>query len=131
MTTKTLPFGTISRLHILPADTAFNFTVMAASKAEHATPEGIETSLSAGLLIGAPAWAALSAGNMAKVPLPAGLQELVIAADPDEPGQRAAWAAADGFMAAGLRVRVVTPDNPGEDFNDLLQRQMAQAVPNG
>jgi phage/plasmid primase-like uncharacterized protein len=93
--------------------------------------EGIETSLSAGILIGAPAWAALSAGNMARVPLPDGLQDLVIAADPDEPGQRAAWAAADGFIAAGLRVRVVTPDTDGEDFNDLLQRQMAQAVPNG
>lgn len=41
MTTQTLPAGTISRLHILPADTAFNFTVMAASKAECATPEAM------------------------------------------------------------------------------------------
>lgn len=93
--------------------------------------EGIETSLSAGLIFGAPAWAALSAGNMARVPLPGGLRDLVIAADPDEPGQRAAWTAAAGFLAAGLRVRVATPDTPGEDFNDLLQRQTAQAVPNG
>lgn len=102
---------------------------------EHGLPlvigEGIETSLSAGILLGAPAWAALSAGNMAKVPLPPGLKDLVIAADNDLPGQRAAWAAADGFTAQGLKVRVITPDHGGEDFNDILQRQVAQAVANG
>lgn len=84
--------------------------------------EGIETSLSAGLLAGAPAWAALSAGNMAKVPLPDTVQEVIVAADNDATGQRAAWAAADAFLAQGRRVHVICPDIPGEDFNDLLQR---------
>ena len=88
--------------------------------------EGIETSLSAGLLMGAPAWAALSAGNMKAVALPDDCREVVIAADHDFPGQRAAWAAADAFMAQGRRVQVIRPDNPGDDFNDLLQRQRAR-----
>jgi phage/plasmid primase-like uncharacterized protein len=88
--------------------------------------EGIETSLSAGLLAGAPAWAALSAGNMAKVMLPDAVAEVIVASDHDAPGQRAAWAAADAFVAQGRRVQVICPDNPGEDFNDLLQRQMAR-----
>ena len=88
--------------------------------------EGIETSLSAGLLAGAPAWAALSAGNMAKVPLSDTVAEVIVASDHDVPGQRAAWGAADAFMAQGRRVQVICPDNPGEDFNDLLQRQMAR-----
>ena len=88
--------------------------------------EGIETSLSAGLLTGAPAWAALSAGNMARVPLPDGVREVLVAADNDPPGQRGAWAAADAFMAQGRAVRVLTPDLAGQDFNDLLQRQRAR-----
>lgn len=88
--------------------------------------EGIETSLSAGLLAGAPAWAALSGGNMARVPLPDSVAEVIVASDHDAPGQRAAWAAADAFMAQGRRVSVICPDIPGEDFNDILQRQMAR-----
>jgi phage/plasmid primase-like uncharacterized protein len=88
--------------------------------------EGLETSLSAGLLAGAPAWAALSAGNMARVPLPDTVAEVLIAADHDGPGQRAAWAAADAFMTQGRRVQVIRPNNPGDDFNDLLQRQRAR-----
>jgi len=88
--------------------------------------EGIESSISAGLLASAPAWAALSAGNMARVPLPDSVVEVVIAADHDAPGQRAAWAAADAFMAQGRRVHIICPDIPGDDFNDLLQRQKAR-----
>jgi hypothetical protein len=34
--------------------------------------------------------------------------------------------AADAFSAQGRRVRVICPDIFGEDFNDLLQRQMAR-----
>jgi hypothetical protein len=90
--------------------------------------EGIETSLSAGILAGAPAWAALSAGNMKAVQLPKAMREVWVAADHDPPGQRAAWAAADVFMAQGRTVRVLTPDTPGEDFNDVLMRQAAQVA---
>ncbi|WP_207541180.1 DUF7146 domain-containing protein [Sabulicella rubraurantiaca] len=86
--------------------------------------EGIETSLAAGLILGAPAWAALSAGNLPRVPLPPGLTHLLIAADADKAGQRHAWMAADRFAAEGLRVEVLTPDR--DDFNDLLQRQQAR-----
>ena len=93
--------------------------------------EGIETSLSAGLLTGLPAWAALSAGNMARVPLPDDVREVWIASDHDAPGQRAAWQAADAFMAQSRTVRVLTPDAPGEDFNDIVQRRMAQGVAHG
>ena len=93
--------------------------------------EGIETSLSAGLLTGAPAWAALSAGNMARVPLPDGVREVLVAADNDPPGQRGAWAAADAFMAQGRAVRVLTPDTAGEDFNDIVQRRAARGVAHG
>ncbi|MDQ6747733.1 MAG: toprim domain-containing protein, partial [Candidatus Dormibacteraeota bacterium] len=49
--------------------------------------EGIETSASAGRLLGLPAWAALSAGNLALgLALPAEVRAVVIAADADGPG---------------------------------------------
>jgi len=93
--------------------------------------EGIETSLSAGLLTGLPAWAALSAGNMAAVKLPDSIRDVMIAADADAPGQRAAWAAADAFMAEGRSARVMTPDVAGLDFNDIVQRQKAREASHG
>ena len=83
--------------------------------------EGIETSASAGRLLGLPAWAALSAGNLAKgLALPAAVRAVVIAADPDKPGEEAARAAALRWASEGRTVRIARPDAAGRDFNDLL-----------
>jgi putative DNA primase/helicase len=82
--------------------------------------EGIETAASAGLLIKAPAWAALSAGNLEwDVMLPAEVREVVIAVDPDRAGRRAASAAADRWRRKGARVDFVLPGRD-HDFNDVL-----------
>lgn len=91
--------------------------------------EGIETALSAGVLEGAPAWAALSAGNMRAAPLPDDVREVIVAADNDPPGLREAWIAADAFLAQGRRVRVIQPETPGDDFNDVLRRLRARENP--
>jgi putative DNA primase/helicase len=88
--------------------------------------EGIESSLSAGRMIGAPVWAGIAAGNLKAIVPPAEPSEIVLAADPDPVGQREAWAAAECWRALGLRARIATPDNPDEDFNDLLRRRQAQ-----
>jgi putative DNA primase/helicase len=83
--------------------------------------EGIETSASAGRLLGLPAWAAISAGNLAKtLILPPEVRSVMIAADPDPPGMRAANAAAERWRAEGRRVHIATPNKPGCDFNNLL-----------
>jgi putative DNA primase/helicase len=82
--------------------------------------EGIETAASAGLLMGLPAWAALSAGNMAKgLVLPPDARHVVIAADPDDAGRTAARDAWTRWTAEGRAVRIAVPDDGG-DFNDLL-----------
>jgi phage/plasmid primase-like uncharacterized protein len=87
--------------------------------------EGIETAASAGLLMGLPAWAAISAGNMAKgLVLPPDARRLIIAADPDEPGRKAARDAWFRLRAEGREVRIAMPDGPG-DFNDLLRMREA------
>jgi putative DNA primase/helicase len=88
--------------------------------------EGIETAASAGLLLGLPAWAAIAAGNMAKgVVLPPEVRRLVIAADPDDAGRKAARDAWLRWRAEGREVRVALPDGSG-DFNDVLR---AREVP--
>jgi putative DNA primase/helicase len=90
--------------------------------------EGIETSASAALLIGAPAWAAIAAGNMSDIVLPALVKAVVIAADPDATGQREAEAAARRWQAEGREVVIATPDDPNEDFNDVLRRRAREAA---
>lgn len=82
--------------------------------------EGIESSASAGLLMGWPAWAALSAGNLARaVVLPSEARRVCIATDPDLPGREASRAAWMRLRAGGRDVTIASPTGPG-DFNDRL-----------
>jgi putative DNA primase/helicase len=83
--------------------------------------EGIETAASAGILTGLPAWAAISAGNLAAgLVLPREARSVVIAVDPDEPGERAGRAAALRWSGEGRRVRIARSCGTG-DFNDILR----------
>ena len=98
--------------------------------------EGIETSASAGLLLGLPAWAAISAGNLGKgLLLPPEVRSVLIAADDDgvnaqgrNPGIEAAEAAAARWQAEGRKVRIVKATTPGVDFSDILQARAAGGV---
>jgi putative DNA primase/helicase len=90
--------------------------------------EGIESAGSAAILLSLPAWAALSAGNLASgVILPAGIRKVAIAADRDAPdkqnrcaGQDAARAAWFRFRREGRAVRIAMPDEGRGDFNNIL-----------
>ena len=82
--------------------------------------EGIEFSASAGRLVGCPAWAAMSAGNLARGLISAEVRTAVIAADRDEAGERAARDAALRWSREGRRLRIARPDAGGADFNDVL-----------
>jgi phage/plasmid primase-like uncharacterized protein len=83
--------------------------------------EGIETSASAGKLIDAPSWAAISAGNLeAGLKLPKEVARVIVAADPDAPGEAAATAAALRWQAEGREALITRPVGEG-DFNDVLQ----------
>ena len=97
---------------------------------ELAIGEGLESSASAGRLLELPAWAALSAGNLAKgLVLPPEVRSVTVAADHDGPGREAAHAAAERWRAEGRRARIARPDSAGCDFNDvLLARQTAEAA---
>ena len=90
--------------------------------------EGIETSASAGRLLGLPAWAAIATGNLARgVVLPPEVRAVVIAADADPPGEAAARTAALRWSAEGRTVRIARPAHADHDFNDVL-RARAEVV---
>jgi len=84
-----------------------------------ALAEGVESALSIQQATGMPAWATLGTSNLARVELPECVREVFIAADGDQPGERAALEAAARFIRAGRRVRIMRPPE-GQDFNDVL-----------
>jgi len=81
--------------------------------------EGIETCLSAMIVTGMPAWAALSTSGLKALQLPAEVRGVVILADADAPGEAAAEVAARRWIREGRRVRIARPP-AGRDFNDVL-----------
>ena len=81
--------------------------------------EGIETALS--LAHGfTPVWACIDAGHLAKFPVLPGVQDLIIAADNDDAGRKAANECATRW-AAHAAVRVIQADEAGCDLNDMVQ----------
>lgn len=87
-----------------------------------AIAEGIESALSFEQLTGHPCWAALSTSNLAtvKLPNPAQTPHVLIAADNDTPGIKAANKAAEHYTNLGHRVRIIMPPDHALDFNALL-----------
>ena len=90
--------------------------------------EGVETTLAAatrithrGTLL-QPAWAAASAGNMAKFPVLPGIEALTLLADNDSSstGQNAALECSGRWTEAGREVVRLTPRVLGADFNDVV-----------
>ncbi|HQT65897.1 MAG TPA: toprim domain-containing protein [Acidocella sp.] len=85
-----------------------------------AAGEGIETMLSLRSALPAmPIAAALSAGHLTAILLPAGLRRLYIARDADLAGDRAATSLSECAQAAGIEAITLTPTL--SDFNDDLR----------
>jgi hypothetical protein len=85
--------------------------------------EGLESLLSALLLLNCRCGAAALGPHLSDIVLPASAQRLHIAADNDDTGRGAAKLAVQVWRKRELSVRVSTPDVEGEDFNDLLRRR--------
>jgi hypothetical protein len=91
--------------------------------------EGIETTLAAATRLshrGAPlqpAWSAVSAGALGRLPMVAGVEQLIVLVDHDRNGQGQAAAArcAERWSRAGRSVTRLKPKQPGTDFNDLIR----------
>jgi putative DNA primase/helicase len=84
-----------------------------------AIAEGIETALSIALACPELAvWAALSTSGMVALRLPDVVREVIICADADPAGEKAALATAKRLITEGREVRIARPGKAG-DFNDL------------
>ena len=90
---------------------------------EHGRPllvgEGIESTAAAMLLFGLPGWAALGTSGLRAIELPEHVIDVVIAADRDAGGLRAAAALARRLEAEGRNVEIRRPHKG--DFNDVLR----------
>ncbi|MBI1292773.1 virulence-associated protein E [bacterium] len=84
--------------------------------------EGIETMLTASDVFGVPAWAALSADNLARLVIGHPLRRLIIAADNDEAGMRAADSLR-ARMAPSTIVEIETAPPGFNDWNDWARAQ--------
>jgi hypothetical protein len=89
--------------------------------------EGIETSLTAMMVTGHSAWAALSTSGLRTLDLPKEVRDVIVLADGDEPGEAAAQDCALRWKREGRRVRIARPLQ-GMDFNDMLMRRTPSAV---
>ena len=89
---------------------------------EHGRPlvvgEGIESTAGAALLFDAPGWAALGTSGLRAIELPEHVRDVVIAADRDADGLRAAAALARRLEAEDRAVEIRRPCKG--DFNDAL-----------
>ena len=92
---------------------------LAAESDELGISEGIESGLSVQQATGLPVWAALSTSGLTGLVMPARVRRIVILADGDEPGEKAAQMAAARWCDEGREVRIARPPK-GADFNDLL-----------
>jgi putative DNA primase/helicase len=89
-----------------------------------AIAEGIETALSVAQCCPSIAvWAALSTSGMRALKLPAEVQEIILLADGDQPGEAAARVAALRLIREGRKARIARP-GAGRDFNELLSGEL-------
>lgn len=84
---------------------------------ELAIGEGVETMLSASAALGLPAWAALTADNLARFTPPAQVKRLVIARDNGAAGERAAAMLVERLSSA-IRMEIAAPPLEHSDWND-------------
>jgi hypothetical protein len=82
--------------------------------------EGVETALSAQQIFGMSVWASLGASRLNNVDLPAGVREVHICSDNDQPGRVAADKAAFEHHRLGRKVIMHFPADGFNDFNDVL-----------
>jgi Toprim domain len=93
--------------------------------------EGLETVLAAASRIPyddkplKPAWAVLSANMLGGFPVLNGVERLIILVDHDKAGLTAAATCEERWTRAGRTVVQLTPERPGDDFNDIVMQELA------
>lgn len=89
--------------------------------------EGIETALSATILLGIPVWATLGNERLPAISLPSTVLRIVLLPDADAPGRLAERRARLAYARAGREIRTLWPWHGLNDWNDVLQREGERA----
>lgn len=92
---------------------------LAPAAGEMLVAEGLATTLSASDRFGLPGWALMAAHNLAAWSPPSFVRRVLIAADRGSVGQGAAARLEERLVADGLEVRVIWPDAPYGDWNEV------------
>jgi phage/plasmid primase-like uncharacterized protein len=95
---------------------------LAEAQDELAVGEGVETMLTASEVFGVPAWAALSADNLSRLVIAHPLRRLLIAADNDDAGMRAAQSLR-ARMTSSTIVEIEAAPPGFNDWNDWARAQ--------
>ncbi len=82
--------------------------------------EGLEDGLTLAQELGVPVWVAAGTSMLRRMTFADCTRSIVIGADGDEPGERAAQEAARAFAGAGLAVRIMRPSPGFKDANAEL-----------
>ena len=99
---------------------------LAAAGKTLAVAEGVETALAYQQLHSTPTWATLGTSGMRRVVLPDDLDQLVIAADHDAPGLKAATELKQRTSRRTM-VGIAVPPAPLDDWNDHLLESVSDA----
>jgi hypothetical protein len=86
--------------------------------------EGVETALSARQIYSLPVWAVLGGARFATVSVPDDVETVVIFADRGDAGWKYALAGVERFERDGRHAEIVLPDEPHQDFNDVLRARV-------
>ena len=84
--------------------------------------EGLETVLSAMLLMEQRCGVAVLGSHFKDLVLPTATRKILVAVDNDETGRETSAYAVKQWRQRGLFVRTAIPNSAGEDFNDVLRQ---------
>ena len=90
--------------------------------------EGIESGFSGSILEQIPVWCGISAHGLETIELPEDATRITILSDRDPAGLRAAANAVLRFLAEGRQAEILTPNETGCDFNDVLKEKAQPAA---
>lgn len=82
--------------------------------------EGIETALAARMVYNIPVWAVLGNERFGMIDIPTTVKRIVILADNDAGGKRAAKLARDGLGGKGIELQELWPMNDCNDWADIV-----------
>ena len=83
--------------------------------------EGIETAISAMILLGIPVWAALGNERIPRIATPDSVSRLILLPDNDRAGRLAVPLAMKAQAVSGRRIETIWPWNDRNDWNDVLR----------